>query len=117
MKPPNTEENPVSREVLAVVATHAVFTTALIMIDQEALLHFTNPAHIIWWFTVIMVIIMHHTIYGITFAQSHVNLNIRAAGPTTRVAGSNPLELVSALLSVNLRQRHLTSFLVTICCT
>ena len=73
---PNTEDSTVSREVLAVVATHAVSTAAVIMIDQEALLHFTNPAHIIWWFTVIMVIIMHHTIYGITLAQSHSCLNI-----------------------------------------
>ena len=29
---------------------------------------------------------------------------VRAAGPATRVAGSNPLELVSALLSKNLRE-------------
>ena len=35
---------------------------------------------------------------------------VRAAGPVTRVAGSNPLEVVSALLSEILRQRHLSIF-------
>ena len=37
---------------------------------------------------------------------------VRAAGPATRVAGSNSLELVSTLLSEILRQRHLSIFQV-----
>ena len=42
---------------------------------------------------------------------------IYTVNTATRVAGSNSLELVSALLSKNLRQRHLSICQVTIYCT
>ena len=47
----------------------------------------------------------------IGFISRHTLKNIfLAGGPATKVAGSNPLELVSALLSINLRQRYLSIF-------